>query len=193
MKDSSLLRVTTELEQILDKLNISERQKILEDTYNIYLKYSKPGIQRELVLRAALYIALRKNDIIIPVGSYLRIANKQNIPLNVLKKMIYSLIESEGVKRSPTQLTVDYIKYAGKQLNLPDDIIQNAISLYEQHKDGYFKGKKPNTVAAACIYYFIKGKDITQDDLSVVLDASTTAIRYLFRWLEKHGQVVHNE
>ncbi|MEM3697507.1 MAG: transcription initiation factor IIB family protein [Candidatus Bathyarchaeia archaeon] len=181
----------------MEKLNdMGVKPEILEKTREIFREAVKRKLLRgrssELIFYASLFLAFRALGIPKRSDEIQRIGNIE------LKKLISSvnLLRKNIELKIPFLSSKEWISYYSRKLEVPDKIVQLALSLSENMKtEGPIKHRSPISVAATALYvaYLTAGEKIMQEKIASTFGITSVTLRNLTKlWFSyKNKQISH--
>jgi transcription initiation factor TFIIIB Brf1 subunit/transcription initiation factor TFIIB len=173
-----------ELKAFCKKFFLSEL--IYNDSWKIYKEYAKGGLNGRsinTVIAASAYVGARINnkkiDLKTIISNYSIQRKRINRVIIEMNNDILPLIGRKNSARSP----VDTIIEKSNAMNLPYELQQKALSIYEKasEKNSEFKNTNPPGLAAAIIYIAAKPYKITQKDIAKKLNLTDATIRNYYK------------
>ncbi len=177
-----------ELKVFCKKFFLSEL--IYNDSWKIYKECAKNGLHGRsinTVIAASAYMGAKINNKKIDLKEIISTYSIQRKRINrmiiEINNKILPLIERKISARSP----IDTIIEKSNVMELPYEVQQKALSIYEKacQKNIEFKNTNQPGLAAAIIYIVAKPYGITQKDVAKKLSLTDVTIRNYFKKIKK--------
>lgn len=189
-RDRNLKQALGEIERMGSALNLPEQ---VEETASvIYRKCLKEDLLRgrsiEGVATAALYAAARQCGVPRTLDEFETVCRVERMEIS---RTYRYLAEKLDLGVEPTN-PKDYLRRFASDLDLDEAVIQRAQALLDSgQQSNLYSGRNPVGMAAAALYAAgkIENVDITQREVSNVVDMSTVTIRNRYQELLEAAEI----
>ena len=198
-KERSLYKVFLEIQETCKKHNIPNI--IINESKSLYTIISETkisrGANRKGIIAACVYFACKECN----VGrSSKEIAGMFHIPSTVMTKGVKKCQEiifmnKKNKKRLINSTTIqpqDFIERYCNRLNIDEDMIHKIVQIcLISVKNNIISENTPQSIAAGCIFYYIKknGLDIIKKDISRICSTSEVTINKCTKKLEMNKEL----
>ncbi len=171
------MNIVSDIREACAKLNIP----YIDEAMELYRKFKEAGDTegrpRKIMIAIIMYIIAREHYLPITLK---QISEALDVDVNDVMTRAKVLIRKHNIVVRPPDVEV-FIEKIVKELNLPDDIINDALAIakeFDKRSDA-----KKETIAGASVYLAVKkrGLRVSQREIAKIVQTTDQSMRKLFK------------